>query len=71
MSSDENTPIITGQKRQAALQLGPRKKPYVASGFRAFIRIDFNVGRCHIAPGQTRLYIMAGILDVLSMPCAP
>jgi hypothetical protein len=28
MSSDENSPPTTGQKRQNALQLGPRKKPY-------------------------------------------
>jgi hypothetical protein len=30
MSDDENSPsAAVGEKRQGALQLGPRKKPYV------------------------------------------
>jgi len=30
MSDDENCPsVAVGEKRQRALQLGPRKKPYV------------------------------------------
>lgn len=34
MSDDENAVSTTvGQKRQGALQLGPRKKPYVTLAF--------------------------------------
>jgi len=34
MSSDEN--VMIGQKRQGALHLGPRKKPYVFGDFPGF-----------------------------------
>jgi hypothetical protein len=41
MPSDETSAtetIITSQKRPAALQLGPKKKPYVISDFSFFRR---------------------------------
>jgi hypothetical protein len=64
MSDDENALSTTvGQKRQGALQLGPKKKPYVTLAFtRALSLVKF-----FAVAGQTLLPIMGDISDAPSM----
>ena len=56
-----------GQKRSGALELGPRKKPYVT-----FLRQLCNLTlTLPLAVIQIHLYTTAGILDGQSMPYVP
>ena len=68
MSSDENTfPSDTiSRKRPGALQLGPRKKPYVMV---LFLRWLGHVDRRKLDAGPTPLSIMAGTSDTPYMLC--
>lgn len=66
MSSDENSPVPTGCKRQGALQLGPRKKPHVRSSLHDLPHSDSE----QLAVGRIPSCIMVVILGGQSIPCA-
>jgi hypothetical protein len=69
MSSDEESSsnASIGQKRQRALQLGPRKKLY-ANSFLPCVHSSLDVEAP--AAEQTHLCIMEGTLGALSTPSA-